>query len=55
MDNAGGSLVFETPGWDIIGRAKLAGFSKVEMMFIASEQHGLLADAGGVFVFCTQK
>jgi SAM-dependent methyltransferase len=51
----GGSLVFETPGWDIIERARAAGFSNPTMRFVASERHGCLTENTGVFVFCAQK
>ena len=53
--DSGGSLVFETPGWNIIGRAKAAGFSNVHMRFIASERHGYITANTGVFVLCAQK
>jgi SAM-dependent methyltransferase len=55
VDIAGGSLVFETPGWDIIERAKAAGFEHAEMRFVASERHGCLTENLGVFVLCLQK
>ncbi len=51
-----GVLVFETPGWDIIERAKDAGFSKAFMRFIISGHHGIIDEhIGGVMVFCCQK
>jgi SAM-dependent methyltransferase len=51
-----GALVFEIPGWDILDRAKKAGFSKAEMRFVISTRHACLADhTGGVFVLCCQK
>ena len=55
IDPAGGSLVFETPGWDIIDRAHAAGFSNAHMRFVASEKHGYITENTGVFVFCAQK
>jgi len=55
VDVDAGSLVFETPGWDIIARARAAGFSHAHMRFVASEKHGYIADNIGVFVFCAQK
>ena len=55
MDPEGGSLVFETPGWDIIERAKKAGFSRAFMRFISSERYGILSENMGVFVLCAQK
>ena len=52
----GGSLVFEIPGWDILARAKAAGFSNAFMKFIISKKHACLAnEVGGVFVLCCQK
>ncbi len=55
VDQDAGSLVFETPGWDIIRRAKAAGFTTAHMRFIASERHGYITDQTGVFVLCAQK
>jgi SAM-dependent methyltransferase len=50
-----GSLVFELPGWDLIARAKAAGFADAHMRFVASTAHGYVADERGVFVFCAQR
>jgi len=55
VDMDAGSLVFETPGWDIIARARAAGFSHAHMRFVASERYGYVSDNIGVFVFCAQK
>jgi SAM-dependent methyltransferase len=55
VDAERGSLVFETPGWDIVARARKAGFRHAHMRFIASERHGILSENTGVFVFCAQK
>ncbi len=56
VDPDGGSLVFETPGWDIVERAKSAGFSEAHMRFVASSSRGYLTrDTIGVFVFCARK
>jgi len=49
------SLVFETPGWDILQRARLAGFSAAHMRFVASEQYGYVTENTGVFVLCCRK
>jgi SAM-dependent methyltransferase len=49
------SLVFETPGWDILRRARSAGFSSASMRFVASEKYGYLTQNTGVFVLCCQK
>jgi hypothetical protein len=49
------SLVFETPGWNILERARRAGFSLAHMRFVASEEYGFLTQNTGVFVLCCQK
>jgi SAM-dependent methyltransferase len=41
-DPDGGSLVFEIPGWDIIDRAKAAGFEDAYFIYETSEEHGFL-------------
>jgi len=38
-----GSLVFEIPGWDILDRARAAGWSKVEIVYHQSLKHGLVS------------
>lgn len=48
--NSGGSLVFELPGWDILERAKKAGFKDAYFRFMASEQYAYLSDNTGIFV-----
>lgn len=54
--NEGGVLVFEVPGWDIIGRAKQLGFQRAFMRFMISTEYGVVAEhIGGVFVFCCQR
>lgn len=53
--NDGGSLVFELPGWDILQRARDAGFSQAHMRFIISRRYGCVSSEGGIFVFCFQK
>jgi len=45
-----GVLVFELPAWDILERARSAGFSRAEMWFILDERRGVLADTGGLFL-----
>ena len=37
-----GSLVFTIPGWDILDYCREAGFSRVEMVFMASTAAGIL-------------
>ncbi len=39
-----GSLVFSIPGWDILNAARASGFSKAEMVAIASRHFGIVAD-----------
>lgn len=54
--NEGGVLVFELPGWDLITRARAAGFRDAFMRFTISTEHGVLSEhIGGVLVFCCQK
>jgi SAM-dependent methyltransferase len=56
MDTDGGSLVFEIPGWDIIDRARRAGFSRAHMRFVCDQDKGIVASTrynqspGGVLV-----
>jgi SAM-dependent methyltransferase len=51
-----GSLVFEVPGWDILERARKAGFRDAFVRFLMSTKHACFSsDAGGIFVFCFQK
>ena len=51
-----GSLVFELPGWDILPRAKAAGFSRAFWRYLRSATHGIAAnEIGGVFVLCMQR
>jgi SAM-dependent methyltransferase len=54
--NDGGALVFEIPGWDIVDRARNAGFSDAFMRFMISTSHGILSEhIGGILVFCCKK
>lgn len=51
-----GSLVFEIPGWDILRRAKRAGFAEAHFRFFVSQYHGCIASEGvGIFVLCCRK
>lgn len=51
-----GALVFEVPGWDILDRARKAGFRDAFVRFVMSTKHACFSsDAGGIFVFCLQK
>ena len=47
VDEAGGSLVFEIMGWDVVRRAKAAGFSDAVMRFICDQERGVTASAEG--------
>lgn len=55
VDPAGGALVFETPAWNLLERARAAGFSHAAMRFIASEERGYISENTGLFIFCAQK
>ena len=52
---AGGSLVFELPGWDIVERAIRAGFSDAFMEFTWSAEFGILAEELGVFLLTLRR
>ena len=54
-DPDGGSLVFQTPGWEILDQCRAAGFGEAVMRFYASERHGCLTENLGVFVLCARK
>jgi hypothetical protein len=52
----GGSLVFEIPGWDILDRAKAAGFREAYWKFLISRTFRIAAENyGGVLVLCLRK
>ena len=42
-DPEGGSLVYEIPGWDILQRARSAGFSDARMLLWADARRGIVA------------
>ncbi len=44
--NDHGSLVFEIPGWDILDRARSAGFTEAYMRMLVSQYHGCIASNG---------
>jgi SAM-dependent methyltransferase len=51
IDPAGGSLVFQIPGWDILDHAREAGFSKAEMVFLGGPERAISAvEVSGIFV-----
>lgn len=54
-DPTGGSLVFETPGWDIIERAKKVGYRDAHMRFVACLEQGFITENTGLHVFIAQK
>jgi SAM-dependent methyltransferase len=43
----GGSLVFELPSWNIIGRAKQAGFNDPYMAFVCDKYRGIVGSSLG--------
>lgn len=45
VDADGGSLVFQIPGWDVIERAKNAGFSRASMTLYCSQLKGIVASS----------
>jgi SAM-dependent methyltransferase len=52
VDPGGGSLVFEVPGWDVIERARDAGFSDAMMVFDSSMERGITAsELSGILAF----
>lgn len=51
MDPEGRSLVFQIPAWDVVARARAAGFASAEMIFWSSRTRGLIGRReAGVFV-----
>jgi SAM-dependent methyltransferase len=51
-----GSLVFELPGWNIIGRTRAAGFSKVTMQWVYSPTYGMISPSfAGILVMVATK
>lgn len=54
--NAGGSLVFQIPGWDILARSRAAGFSQATLHLMVSRDYGYLTSQGvGIFVLCCRR
>ncbi len=47
VDEEGGALVFEIPGWDIVERVRKAGFSTATMRFICDEEKGVTSSGEG--------
>lgn len=43
MDKMGGSLVFEIPGWDLLERARQAGFGRVVLRLLCDQNRGIVA------------
>lgn len=51
VDPEGGALAFEIPGWNLLDRARAAGFQDVHMRFILSTAHGSIFEGiGGILV-----
>ena len=51
-----GSLVFEIPGWEILGQVRAAGFSSAKMVLYQSERHGVLCGySGGIWILVAIK
>ncbi len=56
VDPEGGSLVFQIPGWDILGMCREAGFAQARMVFIGSSGHGITGpDIAGTFVLLADR
>lgn len=48
---AEGALVFAIPGWDVLDRARSAGFAQANMLFVSSIERGITGNQlAGVFV-----
>ena len=47
VDEEGGALVFEVPGWDVVARALAAGFSDAAMRFVCDEEKGITSSGEG--------
>jgi SAM-dependent methyltransferase len=48
---AEGALVFAIPGWDVLGRARAAGFAAARMLFVSSIPRGITGNqTAGVFI-----
>ena len=46
-----GALVFQVPGWEILARARKAGFSGAEMRLVCSRRAGITASGlAGILV-----
>jgi SAM-dependent methyltransferase len=51
-----GSLVFEIPGWNILDRARAAGWKHVEMVYHTSVLHGILGgDVPGILMLVAKR
>ncbi len=57
MDAAGGSLVFQIPGWAILQDARNAGFEAAHIVFWSSATRGFAGDAtlGGILLMVATK
>jgi ubiquinone/menaquinone biosynthesis C-methylase UbiE len=56
MDPAGGSLVFQVPGWDILPLAIRQGFESANIRFVSSKARAIIgAEIAGIFVLTAFK
>lgn len=51
----GGALVFEIPSWDLLERARAAGFRDAWFQYVWSRKHGYLTEYVGVTLICMEK
>lgn len=51
----GGALVFEVPGWNVLERARAAGFSDAWIQFAWSVRHGYFTENTGVALLVLEK
>ncbi|MBD3816280.1 MAG: class I SAM-dependent methyltransferase [Halothiobacillus sp.] len=56
VDPEGGALAFEIPGWNLLDRARAAGFRTAHMRFILSTAHGCICEGiGGILILEMRK
>lgn len=53
VDPEGGSLVFQVPGWDVLARARAAGFADARMVLLSNHAAGITGwpELAGIMVF----
>lgn len=56
-DPAGGSLVFQVPGWDLLDKCREGGFSAAKMVFWASARGGIAGNTSltGVLILVAER